>query len=94
MPRSKSVLKAARQNEKRRIRNQSIRTRYRTAVKQVHAALEQGDAQASQEALAHAIRTIDGTSSKGVIHPRTASRKISRLSQRVHALQHEKSAAS
>ncbi|MDP6087937.1 MAG: 30S ribosomal protein S20, partial [Nitrospinota bacterium] len=62
MPRSKSVLKAARQNEKRRIRNQSIRTRYRTAVKQVHAALEQGDAQASQEALAHAIRTIDGTS--------------------------------
>jgi small subunit ribosomal protein S20 len=87
-------LKAARQNEKRRIRNQSIRTRYRTAVKQVHAALEQGDAQASQEALAHAIRTIDGTSSKGVIHPRTASRKISRLSRRVHALQHEKSAAS
>lgn len=94
MPRSKSVLKAARQNEKRRIRNQSVRTRYRTAVKRVHAALDLGDAQASQEALEHAIRTIDRTSSKGVIHSRTASRKISRLSRRVHALQHEKPAAS
>ena len=94
MPRSQSVLKAIRQNEKRRVRNQAVRTRYRNAIKKVHAALDTGDAQASQEALASAIQAIDRTASKGVIHRRTASRKISRLSRRVHALQQQQAPSS
>ncbi|MBI2880685.1 MAG: 30S ribosomal protein S20 [Candidatus Tectomicrobia bacterium] len=93
MARTKSVLKAARQNRKRRARNQILRTRYRTIVKKVHAALEEGDPKASQEALAAAIQTIDRTASKGVIHPRTASRKIARLSRRAHALQQKASSS-
>ncbi|MFQ5911619.1 MAG: 30S ribosomal protein S20 [Nitrospinota bacterium] len=93
MPRSKSVLKAIHKNRKSRARNQGFRTRYRTAVKKVHAALEQGDAQASQDALTNAIQTIGRTASKGVIHRKTASRKVSRLSRRVHALQEQTSSS-
>lgn len=91
MPHTKSVLKASRQNRKRRVRNQGIRTRYRSAVKRVHTALEEGDHPGSQDALAHAVQVIARTRSKGVIHRQTASRMISRISRRVHALQQKPS---
>jgi small subunit ribosomal protein S20 len=44
--------------------------------------------------LVDAVRTIDRTASKGVIHKRTASRKISRLSRRVHNLQKQQTSSS
>ena len=87
MPRTKTILKAIRRNRRRRTRNQGIRTTYRSTVKKILASTEQENAQVSPEALVDAVRTIDRTASKGVIHKRTASRKISRLSRRVHNLQ-------
>lgn len=94
MPLTKSVLKASQRSKKKRVRNQGIRTQFRTAVKSVHVALEEGNVEASQKALAGAVKIIDRTSSKGVIHRQTASRIISRISRRVHALQREKPSAS
>jgi ribosomal protein S20 len=44
--------------------------------------------------LVDAVRTIGRTASKGVIHKRTASRKISRLSRRVHNLQKQQTSSS
>lgn len=94
MPRSKSIMKAIRQNRKRRTRNQSVRTKYRTAVKKILASTDQENAQVSPGDLIDASRTIAKTASKGVIHKRTASRKISRLSRRVHKLQKQGTSSS
>ncbi len=81
-----SALKRARQNEKRRLRNKAVRTRVRGAVKTVRQALEAKDAEAAQGALKDATQLIGKAASKGVLHKRSASRKISRLARQVHAL--------
>jgi len=81
-----SALKRARQNEKRRMRNKSYRTRVRGAIKSVRQALEAKDQEAARAALSAAEPIIDKAASKGVLPKRAASRKISRLAKQVHAL--------
>jgi len=81
-----SALKRARQNLKRSARNRAYRTRVRTVVKQVRQAIEAGDATAAQDALSKAVPVIDKAASKGVLHKKNASRKVSRLSAQVSAL--------
>jgi len=80
---TRSAEKRNRQSEKRRARNQGVRTRVKTAVKKVRESLEQGELAAAQEAFLAAARVIDKASSKGVVHRNTASRKISRLAKAV-----------
>jgi small subunit ribosomal protein S20 len=82
----KSAIKRARQSEERRQRNKVKRTRVKSVVKEVRAALEKKSAEEAQAALSKAIPAIDRAASKGTLHPRTASRKISRLSKQVHSL--------
>ena len=81
-----SALKRARQSEKRRLRNKAVRTNVRGKIKRVVQAIEAQDAEAAQAALSEAIPAIDRAASKGVLHKRNASRKISRLSAKIHAL--------
>jgi len=81
-----SALKRARQSEKRRIRNKSVRTNLRRTIRTVRQAVEAGDAAVAQQALQAAIPVIDKAASKGVIHRNNASRKISRLAMKVNAL--------
>jgi len=77
--RSRSILKRQRQEEKKRLRNKSVKTRLRTLVKKTKSlALEQKTADVSA-ALKQAVREIDKAVSKGVIHKRNAARKKSRL---------------
>ena len=83
MANTRSAEKRNRQSEKRRARNQGVRTRVKTAVKKVRESLEQGELAAAQEAFLAAARVIDKASSKGVVHRNTASRKISRLAKAV-----------
>jgi small subunit ribosomal protein S20 len=78
---TKSALKRMRQSEKRRVRNRTIRSQVRTAVKTARAA--GGDAQRS--AIAEAIRTLDKAVTKGVVHRNTAARKKSALARRLAA---------
>jgi len=78
-----SAEKRNRQTQKRRARNQGVRTRVKSAVKKVRETLERGELAAAQEAFKVAARAIDKASSKGVVHRNTASRKISRLARAV-----------
>jgi len=82
----KSALKRARQNEGRRLRNRGYKTRVKNAVKNVRTAIAENTPEKAQEDLKAAVSDIQKTVSRGVIHRKTASRKISRLSRQVHKI--------
>lgn len=76
-----------RQDQRRRLRNKAVRTRYRNLIKAVRLALESGDRAQAEQALQEAAPYLQRAASKGVIHKNKAARHISRLSQQVHDLQ-------
>jgi small subunit ribosomal protein S20 len=78
---TKSAMKRIRQSEKRRVRNRTIRSQVRTAVKTARSA----GADALRTAVADAIRSLDRAVTKGVIHRNTAARKKSALARRLAA---------
>ncbi len=85
MANHKSALKRARQNELSRLRNKAVKTRVKSIVKDVRVSVEEssnGDVMAQLNA---AQSLIDKASKKGVIHKKTAARKISRLSKLVNS---------
>jgi small subunit ribosomal protein S20 len=77
----KSAEKRARQNEKRRLRNKSVKTRIKHVTKQVRSAADGASKETIAIDLKSAQSAIDKAAKKGVIHKRTAARKISRLSK-------------
>ena len=81
-----SALKRHRQSEKRRKRNQAIRTRLRHLVRAVREALTARDANTAASRLADAARALDKAATKGVVHRRNASRRIARLTNAVGQL--------
>ncbi len=78
----KSQIKRNRQNEKRRLRNRTVRSEVSTRAKAALAAVD-GDEAASAEALRTAVKRIDKAASKGVLHRNTAARRKSRLMREV-----------
>jgi small subunit ribosomal protein S20 len=80
----KSAIKRHRQSLRRRARNQSIKTGIRTAIRKVRVAVAGKDGAQAASALEGAVPAIDKAASKGVIHKRAASRKVSRLMKAVH----------
>jgi small subunit ribosomal protein S20 len=74
-------MKRIRQSEKRRVRNRTIRSQVRTAVKTARTA----GADALRTTVADAIRALDRAVTKGVIHRNTAARKKSALARRLAA---------
>lgn len=82
----KSAKKRILVNETKAARNKAIRSRVKTSIKKVDAAITAGDKAAAQAALLVAISEIDKATSKGVYHKNTASRKVSRLSKAVNAM--------
>ena len=83
MANTRSAEKRNRQSQKRRARNQGVRTRVKSAVKKVRETLERGETAAAQAAFLAAAKVIDQASSKGVVHRNTASRRIARLAKAV-----------
>jgi small subunit ribosomal protein S20 len=81
----KSALKRARQNETRRLRNKSIKTRVKNVVRDVRLAVNSASDESKTAKLIRARSTIDKATKKGVIHKKTAGRKISRLTKLVNA---------
>ena len=79
MANTKSAQKRNRQALKRRVRNQAVRTQVKSAVKKAREALASKDPAKLQEALRAAERTLDKAASKGVLHKKSASRRIARL---------------
>lgn len=86
MANHQSALKRIRQTKKRTDRNMARRNRIRTFVRKVEEAIASGDAGAAESALKDVMPELQRGATKGVMHKKTASRKVSRLAQRVKAL--------
>lgn len=82
----KSAKTRIRRNAKANEINTSRRTKTRTAIRKVEEAIASGDKAAAAAALKAAQPLIQRGATKGVLHKKTASRKISRLSARVKGL--------
>ncbi|MBL7205471.1 MAG: 30S ribosomal protein S20 [Desulfobacteraceae bacterium] len=82
----KSALKRAKQNEVKRIRNKSYKTKVKKAIKEVRTAVADNSAEQSRQNLVKAVSIIQKTTSKGIIHKNQAARKISRLTRQVNQL--------
>ena len=85
MANHKSALKRARQNELNRLRNKAVKTRVKSIVKDVRFSVEESSNEDVTAKLIAAQTLIDKASKKGVIHRKTAARKISRLSKLVNS---------
>ena len=83
MANHKSALKRARQSEVRKARNRMVKTKIKNAVKSARTAVG-GETQASEAALRKVMSTLHKASSKGVIHPKNAARRIARLAGQFH----------
>jgi len=79
-------MKRARQNKKRRVRNQARKTRVKHVVRDVRQALAQKNLEEAEAALQKAVPVIARGAGKGTLHWRTAARKISRLTKQLNAL--------
>lgn len=84
MANHKSALKRAQQNEVRRIRNKAVKSRVKSISKDIRLAAGETAAEVSAEKLNLAKSVIDIAARKGVLHKKTASRKISRLTKLVN----------
>lgn len=78
--------KRAKQAEKRRAHNMTLRSRFRTAVKKVRAAIASNHVEQAETALKVATPVIDGMVNKGIIHRNKAARHKSRLVQAIRKL--------
>ena len=85
-PRLASGRKRARQNVKLNTANTSLRSKYRTFVKNVEKAVLAGDKEKAADAFAKAQSVIDSVADKGIFHKNKAARDKSRLSAKVKAL--------
>ncbi len=82
----KSAKKRVLITEKRTARNKAIRSKVKTSVKKVNAAIEAGDKAAALEALKLATAELDKAETKGVYHKNMTARKVSRLAKAVNQL--------
>ena len=87
MANTPSARKRIRQIAKRTEVNMARKSRIRTFIRKVEEAIRGGDAAAAREALRAAQPEIMRGASKGVMHANTASRKVSRLAQRIKGMQ-------
>ena len=70
----------------RTAKNKAVKSKVKTAIKKVEAAVAANDKEAAKAALTVAISTIESASSKGVYHKNNAGRKVSRLTKLVNTL--------
>lgn len=86
MANHKSAIKRARQNEVRRLRNKSLKTKIKNVIKDLRLSVSETSKEETLKKLDMAKSSIDRAAQKGVIHKKTASRKISRLSKLVNSI--------
>ena len=86
MANSAQARKRARQAEKARAHNASLRSTLRTAVKRVRQAIVAGDKSAAQEVFQKSVSVIDSIAEKKIVHKNKAARTKSRLSAQIKAM--------
>ncbi len=86
MANSAQARKRAKQNEKTRQHNASLRSRLRTAIKKVVKTIATGDFETSRSVFQQSVSVIDSIADKGIIHKNKAARHKSRLNAAIKAL--------
>jgi small subunit ribosomal protein S20 len=81
----KSQIKRNKQNEKRRLRNKSVKSSLKTAIKKFDAAIEAGDTETATTLMRDASRKLDKAASKGVIHKNQAANRKSSIANRLQS---------
>ena len=82
----KSQIKRNRTNEKARLRNKSVKSSLKTAVRRFREAADAGDRDAALTEFQAASRQLDKAASKGVIHPNQAANRKSAMAVRANSL--------
>ena len=85
MPNIKSAKKRVKVIEKKTLRNNMIKSEYKSAVKKFEEAVAAGKIEDAKVLLSQAIKKIDQACTKGVIVKNTAARKKSNLSKKLNA---------
>lgn len=82
----KSAKKRVLVSQKKAARNKAARSKVKTYIKKVDAAIASGDQEAAKAALIEATSVIDKATAKGIYHKNTSSRKVSRLAQAINKM--------
>lgn len=82
----KSAKKRIKVIETKTLRNKAIKSKIKTLIKKLEAAVASGDKALAQEDLQVAISGINKATSKGIFHKNTAARKVSRLTKLVNQM--------
>ncbi|GIJ49727.1 30S ribosomal protein S20 [Virgisporangium aliadipatigenens] len=82
----KSQIKRNRQNEKRRLRNKSVKSSLKTAIRKFHEAAAAGDTETATALMQDAGRKLDKAASKGVIHKNQAANRKSAIAKKLHTV--------
>ena len=85
MPNIKSAKKRVNIIEKKTLRNNMIKSAYKTSVKKFESAIEAGNLEEAKTLFSEATKKIDQACSKGVIVKNTAARKKSNLAKKLNA---------
>ena len=86
MPNIKSAIKRVDVIEKKTLRNNMIKSEYKTATRKFESAVSEGNKEKAEELFKYAVKKIDGACSKGVIKKNTASRKKSNLAKKLNTI--------
>ena len=86
MPNIKSAIKRVSVIEKKTLRNNMVKSGYKSAVKKFEQAVEAGNKEEATKLLALATKKVDQACTKGVIVIKTASRKKSNISKKLNAM--------
>lgn len=81
----KSQIKRNRQNERRRLRNQAVRSQLKTLTRSFRRALASGEREAAQEAFRRVCRAYDRAAGQGVVHRNNAANHKARLTKAFNA---------
>ena len=87
MPNIKSAIKRVSVIEKKTLRNNMVKSSYKTAVKKFEQAVEAKDVKEATKLFSEATKKIDQACTKGVIVKNTAARKKSNLAKKLNAIQ-------
>ena len=87
MPNIKSAIKRVSVIEKKTLRNNMVKSGYKSAVKKFEQAVEAGNKEEATKLLALATKKVDQACTKGVIVKNTAARKKSNLAKKLNAVQ-------
>ena len=86
MANHKSALKRAKQSEVKRSINTGYKTHAKNVVKEVRSSIAEGSGDKAKDSLKKAVSVLQKTASKGAIHKKMASRRISRLALQINQL--------